>query len=132
MLDQFAVLVHMRHRYAAFNEHLGKKFRAVALLRSALAAEEGKLMSFSVGGRDALDAHIERGAGATTVVVDVALLVIAGGIVWAAAQRIAEKDVADLVFSERSVQSIARELGPPAGVRDGSHIPDVSDPVASE
>jgi hypothetical protein len=132
VVDEFTAGVYVHHRYSAFDEHLGQEFRAVTIFRATLAAEERERVAFPVCGYDAFDPRIESSAFAAAVVVNVTLLVVTGRIVWAAAEGIAEEDIPDPVISKCPVKSIAREFGPPAGVRHGSDIPDKPHVVAMQ
>jgi hypothetical protein len=85
----------------------------VAVLGSAFAAEECQSVAIPVGGLDAAYASLEHRVSTASVIVDMAVLVIALGIVWTATQGVAEEHVSDVLASQNSIQWLARELGSP-------------------
>src|SRR5581483_5627241 len=89
-------------------------------------------MALSVSGDHTVDASLERAACTTAVVINVPLLVVAGGVIGTTTQRVAEEDIADLVLPKCLVDGIARELRPATGIRHRAHIADVLDAVAEK
>jgi hypothetical protein len=92
VLDEVAVLVDVRHRYAAFDEHLRQQLRAVAVGWTRLAAEEGESVPLAVDRLYPLNSTEERRRGPAAVVVDVGIVVVAGRVVRPSAKRLSERE----------------------------------------
>jgi hypothetical protein len=112
MIDEFACFVDVRDRNPALDEHLREELRAMARFRPAFAAEERYGMAVCIGALQTIDTGDERFVGATSVVIDVTVLVVAVGIVRTTTERVTQEDVSNLLVPKTLFERLSRKLGP--------------------